>query len=488
MPDAQQRQLIAEQSPVRGLDRRRLPFAPVLAQSVAAVAPAGTAGVTPALVLATAGGGGALVAFVCAAVLTVLVSACIRPMAQRMASVGGLYTYVARGLGPKAAVPTGWSAIVGYGAVSIAGLIAVGAYLAHVAASVGLAREVSAVTVGAVAVVAALAVGLVLIRGIRMSAWTTLGVECVSIVIIAAVLLVLLTTHHTDAPVTSAFTFDGDLQLLAVGVVVAVSAFVGFESSTTLSGEAQQPFRSIPRAVTSTPRLSAAIYLTAVPILAIALRHAPPSVRDSSTPLVELLVSDGSRVLAAFLDLGIAASFFACTLASMNALVRVLFCMGREGVAPRTFGHVHPRFRTPSHAAFAALAVVAVVPVVVLAVGATPEDGLRAFLTLSACGYLGSYFAVCVSAPVLLRRIGEGSARIGVLGALTSALLLFLAGNAAISTVRDGNRVILVYGLIMVAAALYTGYLAVLRPRRLAAVGIYDETQRSDLAQVAAFR
>lgn len=43
MPEAQGRHLIAEKSPVRGLDRRRLPFAPVLAQSVAAVAPAGTA-------------------------------------------------------------------------------------------------------------------------------------------------------------------------------------------------------------------------------------------------------------------------------------------------------------------------------------------------------------------------------------------------------------------------------------------------------------
>lgn len=125
---------------------------------------------------------------------------------------------------------------------------------------------------------------------------------------------------------------------------------------------------------------------------------------------------------------------------------------------------------------------------VVLAVGATPEDGLRAFLTLSACGYLGSYFAVCVSAPVLLRRIGENSARLWVLGGLTATLLLFLAGNAAISTVRDGNRVILVYGLIMAAAVLYTGYLAVVRPARLAAVGIYDETQRSDLARAATFR
>lgn len=480
--------LVIETSPVRGLPRRRLPFVPVFAQSVAAIAPSGTAAVTPAIVLGAAGGGGAVVAFVCAALVTLLVSACLRPMARRMASVGGLYSYVARGLGPKAAVPTGWSAIVGYASVGMAGLIAVGTYLAHIVVSVGIADHTPTAAIVIVAVLAAITASLVMIRGIRMSAWTTLAVECLSIVIVIVILALLMTTHRSNEPVAAALDWDGNLQVMAVSVVVAVSAFVGFESSTTLSGEAQQPFLSVPRTIRWTPVAAAVIYLMAVPVQAIALFAAPDAVRDSSTPLVELLRSDGSAALAAILDLGIAASFFACTLASVNALVRVLFCMGRERVAPIELGRTHPRFQTPSVAIIVAMVVVTAVPVAALLLGASPEDGLRMFLTLSACGYLGSYLMACISAPVLLRRIGENSPYVWVLGSITTTVLLFLAVNAGFSTVRDGNWLIGVYGAIIVLAGLYTWALAVIVPERLRAVGIYDETQQADLLHPATFR
>ncbi|MBJ8343796.1 APC family permease [Antrihabitans sp. YC2-6] len=483
-----ERPLVVDTSPVSGLPRRRLPFVPVFAQSVAAIAPAGTAGVTPALVIGAAGGGGAFVAFVCAALVTVLVSACIRPMAQRMASVGGLYSYVARGLGPKVAVPTGWSAIVGYSAVAMAGLIAVGAYLAHVAVSIGLADDTPTAAIVVIACIAALTASLVMIRGIRMSAWVTLAVECVSIAMVLGILALLATTHRSGEPIEPALRWDGDFQTLAVGVVVAVSAFVGFESSTALSGEAQQPFLSIPRTIRWTPVAAAAIYLIAVPVQAVALYAAPESVRSSSTPLVELLLSQDSAILAAVLDAGIAASFFACTLASVNALVRVLFCMGREGVAPAGFGRLHARYSTPAFAIGTAMVVVTAVPVIALLLGASPEDGLRMFLTLSACGYLGSYLAACIAAPVLLRRIGESSAYVWVIGTVTTVALLFLAVNATVSTVRDGNRMIVVYGAILVLAAIYTAVLGVALPERLRAVGIYDETQRADLLRAPTFR
>ena len=44
--------MVADESPVRGLTRRQLPFIPVFAQSVAAIAPAGTSAVTPLFVIA----------------------------------------------------------------------------------------------------------------------------------------------------------------------------------------------------------------------------------------------------------------------------------------------------------------------------------------------------------------------------------------------------------------------------------------------------
>ena len=480
--------LVAATSPVDGLPRRQLRGLPVFAQSVAAIAPSGAAAVIPALVLSTAGGAGAIAAFICATLVIVLVSACLRPMARRMAAVGGLYSYTARGLGPGVAVPTGWSAILGYATVGMAGLIAVGTYLAHIAVALGISASSSIATISLIAVAAGLIAALIMIRGIRVSAMITLLTECVSIVIVVTILFVLLNRHSAGEPVASALTWNGNLQSWALGVIVAVSAFVGFESSTTLSREAQHPFISVPRALRWTPLAAAVIYLIAVPIQAIALADAGPAVRDSSTPIVQLLLSDGSTALAAILDVGIAASFFACTLASVNALVRVLFCMGREGVAPTQFGRTHHRFQTPAWAIATAMAAITAMPIAVLVAGATPEEGLRIFLTLSACGYLGSYLAACISAPILLRRIGESTPAVWVLAISTTVVLLSLAVNALLFAVRDGSALLAVYGAVVTASILFTLALKLFAPTRLAAVGIYDETQRTDLLNAAPFR
>ncbi|MGH3640531.1 MAG: APC family permease, partial [Mycobacterium sp.] len=197
---------------------------------------------------------------------------------------------------------------------------------------------------------------------------------------------------------------------------------------------------------------------------------------------------DGSTALACILDIGIAASFFACTLASVNALVRVLFCMGREGVAPKQFGRTHHRFQTPAWAIATAMAAITAIPVAILVAGATPEEGLRIFLTLSACGYLGSYLAACISAPILLRRIGESTPAVWILAISTTSVLLCLAVNAVLFAVRDGSALLAVYGAVVIASILFTLALRIFAPARLAAVGIYDETQRADLLNAAPFR
>lgn len=480
--------LVATTTPVSGLSRRTLPWIAVLAQSIAAVAPTGAAAVIPALVIASAGGAGAIVAFAAAAVVIMLVSACLRPMAERMATVGGLYTYVARGLGPLVALPTGISAIVGYAAVSMAGLVAVGTYLSHIAVAVGITDDTKTLVIIAVAIVCAALATLVMYRGIRMSARVTLLIECVSLALLAVV-LTLVATRLRPADIQDASTaWEGSPQSLAISTVVAVSAFVGFESSTTLSGEARQPFLSVPRTLRWTPFATAAIYLVTVTVLAAALPTAHDTVRYSSTPLAALVADERSTLLSAALDLAIAASFFACTLASVNALVRVLFSMGREGVAPATLGRTHPRLKTPAHAIGAAMVVVTIIPMITLSLGISPDQALRGFLTLSACGYIGSYLAGCLAAPALLRRIGESTPGVVVLSAITSTLLFALVIIAVLVVIEEGAVVLTVYAALMGLGVVYTVVLRIWAPERLDAVGIYDETQRTDMLNTVAFR
>jgi amino acid transporter len=475
---------ITSRSPVEGLRRRKLSFLPVFAQSVANVAPAGAMTVIPALIFPGlvygAGGTNLLVTFGTAMAVMILVSQCLRPMAKRMAAVSGLYSYTAKGLGQRTAITAGWSAIFGYGLVAMASLLAVGTYIVELFLNLGIPVGDPKVFMVLAMLAAAGAASLLMIRGIQLSAWSTLLMETTSVVILAVLMVVYFVFKAPTVSLGSVFAWNGHLDSLSIAVVVAVSAFVGFESPTTLGGEAQRPFVSVPRAITWTPILAGVLYLLAATAQDVALRGAPSDVTASPTPLSDLFTQT-SPVFAAVLDLGIAASWFACAIASVNALARILFCMGREGIAPAAVGRTHPVFRTPSTAILAVMPVVALVPVAIVSSGASPEQGLANLFTLGAYGYLGSYVLASASLPFFLRRIGENTYASWVLGAATTLVLVAVLWTAAATSIATGNLQTLIYGGVLLASVIHAMILRRRLPRRLASVGIYDETRESDL-------
>jgi amino acid transporter len=68
-----------------------------------------------------------------------------------------------------------------------------------------------------------------------------------------------------------------------------------------------------------------------------------------SAPLDTLAVRYTSRSYAVALDLATALGSFACVLASLSAAGRMLFALGRAGLAPFA-GRIHPQHRTPANA------------------------------------------------------------------------------------------------------------------------------------------
>jgi hypothetical protein len=125
--------------------------------------------------------------------------------------------------------------------------------------------------------------------------------------------------------------------------------------------------------------------------------------------------------------------------------------------------------------------VIALVPIGIIISGASPEQGLVNLFTLGAYGYLGSYILASASLPFFLRRIGEGSYGSWILGSVTTLALGAVFWTAADVSIRAGNLQSAIYGGVLLASILYTTFLHVRSPARLAAVGIYDETRESDL-------
>jgi amino acid transporter len=421
-----------------------------------------------------------VVTFGVAMAVMVLVSFSLRPMAQRMAAVSGLYSYTAKGLGQRTAITAGWSAMFGYGLIAMASLLLVGTYVVQLFINLGVPVANSRAFTVPVIVAAAAAACFLMVRGIRVSAWFTVLLESISIGVLAVLMIIYFAFNAPSANLGSAFAWNGDFESLPIGIVVAVSAFVGFESPTTLGGEAHRPFVTVPRAITWTPILMGVLCLLAVTAQDAALKEAPFNITASSTPLSDLF-AQSSPVSAAVLDLGIAASWFGCAIASVNALARIFFCMGREGVAPRLVGRTHPVFRTPSMAIMVVMPVVAIVPIAIVIFAASPERGLVNLFTLGAYGYLGSYILASASMPFFLRRIGESTYFNWILGAVTTVALGAVFWTAAAASIHTGSLQTVIYAGILVASVLYATFLRLRLPGRLASVGIYDETRELDL-------
>lgn len=457
---------------------------PVFAQAVAAVAPAGAMAVIPALVFPAlifgSTGPNLALTFGSAMAIMVLVSFCLRPMAKRMAAVSGLYSYTAKGLGQRTAITAGWSAMFGYALVAMASLLAVGTYAVQLLINLRVPIPDPRLLTVLVVLAAAAAACLLMVRGIQISAWITLLMESLAIGILAVLMIVYFAFNAPKVNLGSVFVWNGNFDSLGIGIVVAVSAFVGFESPTTLGGEAYKPFVSVPRAITWTPIVTGVLYLLAATAQDVALNEAPLNIKASSTPLSDL-ISQTSPAFAAVLDLGITASWFACAIASVNALARIFFCMGREGVAPRIVGRTHPAFRTPSTAIMVVMPVVAIVPIAVIISGASPEQGLANLFTLGAYGYLGAYILASASLPFFLRRIGEDTYASWILGAATSLALGTVVWSAATVSIHAGNLQTFIYAGVLLASVLYAVFLHLRLPERLASVGIYDETRELDL-------
>jgi len=98
---------------------------------------------------------------------------------------------------------------------------------------------------------------------------------------------------------------------------------------------------------------------------------------------------------------------FACTLACINAVSRIIYAMAREAIVHESYGRTHDRAATPHVAATVAAVVVALATAATSLAGITPLDGFAAFGSLGTYGFLMVYILVSVAAPRYLARRGE---------------------------------------------------------------------------------
>jgi len=164
--------------------------------------------------------------------------------------------------------------------------------------------------------------------------------------------------------------------------------------------------------------------------LVAAFHSLSPTLDKAEAPLTVISVALGVPFVGILISAGVALSFFACVLGSVNAGARVLFALSKHGLVHTSTGKAHASNATP-HVAVCVVALVAIIASVSLSVaGIGLLDGFNYLGSIATFGFLFTYILVAISAPVFLYKIGAlKPIHIGITVLTVGLLVIPLVGS-----------------------------------------------------------
>jgi basic amino acid/polyamine antiporter, APA family len=303
--------------------------------------------VLPALV-AKGLGPAAPLAFICCALAMILFVTCFAVAGSRVSLTGGLYAYVEVAFGRY----VGFLASVLYGITAIAAVAGVGNVLVNSIA--GLVPSAGNPVIRVVLML--LVYGSLVIINIRSVRAGAGAVTAVTLAKLLPLLIFVCAGIFFIHPANIGWPGWPGSKALGDSVLILIFAFVGIEVALIPSGEVKNPARTVPRAIYIALAITTVLYLliqlVAQGTLGADLANHP------DTPLAEAAAHFLGNIGRTLMLAGATISAFGFVASDILSSPRMLFAVGRDGILPAWFAHVHPRYRSPDVAlmTYAALA------------------------------------------------------------------------------------------------------------------------------------
>ncbi|HEU0276518.1 MAG TPA: amino acid permease [Rhodanobacteraceae bacterium] len=193
----------------------------------------------------------------------------------------------------------------------------------------------------------------------------------------------------TAADGASHFGWGG---VLAASSIVFFACF-GYDTLTTAAEEARNPQRDLPRAVLLSLAISMALYLAVSLVLT---GMVPYPELNSAAPVDAAFKALHLHWVRGIINVAAVAGLTSVLFAFMLGAARIWFALSRDGLLPRWFAHVHPRFGTPYR------------PTVILGIFSAVVAGflpIGEVAELVNIGTLSAFIVICASVLILrLRR------------------------------------------------------------------------------------
>jgi basic amino acid/polyamine antiporter, APA family len=355
------------------------------------------------------------ISFILVAIVCGFASVCYAELAAMIPIAGSAYTYTYATMGELIAWIIGWDLILEYAVSNMAVSVGFSAHLVGLLDWFGVHPDPKWISPAYLpsglqdlqgnmlygsgwhfgfnwpAFVIVMLLTVVLVRGIRESARTNnimvlLKIVAILVFVGFAARFVHPANWHPYAP-------NGWPGILTGGSIVFFT-YIGFDSVSTAAEECKNPQRDLPIGILATLVICTVLYIAVVVVLTGLVPW--QTLLDDAAPVVNTLKKLNFHGVRLVVLLGALTGMISSLLVFQLGQARVWFAMSRDGLLPKVFGHIHPRFHTPDFSTWMAGFVVGI------------PAGLLDIGTLADLSNIGTLFAFAlVAAGVLILRYRE---------------------------------------------------------------------------------
>ncbi|MGG2092637.1 amino acid permease [Bacillus sp. S13(2024)] len=339
-----------------------------------------------------------ILSFIIAGLASAAAALCYAEFAGLIPVAGSAYTYSYAVLGEGVAWLIGWDLLLEY--ILVVGVVAIGwsGYMQELLQQIGIHIPIWAQ--GAPGTGAGHKVDLIaMIISLAIAGLLTLGMEWGSkfntlmVIIKLSIILVVIavgsfyidsTNWHPFMP----FGFKGVMS----GAALVFFAVFGYDTLTTAAEEAKNPQRDLPRAVVISLIIALCLYIGMSLVIT---GMAPYYTLNNAAPVAKIFSDAGLKWITLFISAaaitGILSVLFSFTLAGS----RIWFAMSRDGLLPKWFTKVHPKYKTPHRPTVIIGVITAIIS------GFTPISEVAELVNI---GTLSAFVLICSSIIVLRKK------------------------------------------------------------------------------------
>jgi len=223
-------------------------------------------------------------------------------------------------------------------------------------------------------------------RGMKESRNASNAMVLVKLCIILLVIAV--GVFYVDVDNWSPFAPNGVGGILK-GVSAVFFAYIGFDAISTTAEECENPQRDLPRGMMWAIIICTILYIAIALVLTGMVSYSELNVGD---PLLFVFEKLDLKIMSAIIGVSAVIAMASVLLVFQMGQPRIWMSMSRDGLLPKKFSRVHPKFKTPSYATVVTGFVVAI-PALFL--------NLTMVTDLCSIGTLFAFVLVCAGVLVL---------------------------------------------------------------------------------------